>query len=51
MIGKTPTETIKSFVDNENTVSKKKEENQKDFIELVKNNIAKASKVLNLASQ
>ena len=51
MTGKTPTETIKSFVDNENTVSKKKEENQKDFIELVKNNIAKASKVLNLASQ
>ena len=51
MTGKTPTETIKSFVDNENTVSKKKEENQKDFIELVKNNIAKTSKVLNLASQ
>ena len=51
MIGKTPTETIKSFADNENTLSKKKEENQKDFIELVKNNIAKASKVLNLASQ
>ena len=51
MTGKTPAENIKSFVDNENAASEKKEENQKKFIVLVKNNIAKASKVLNLASQ
>jgi len=51
MTGKTSTETIKSFIDYENTVSKTKEENQKEFIALVKNNIAKASKVLNLVSQ
>jgi phosphoribosylaminoimidazole (AIR) synthetase len=49
--GKTLTENIKSFVDNENTVIEIKEENQKEFIALAKNNIAKASKVLNLASQ
>jgi len=48
---KTHTENIKSFVDNESTVIEKKEENQKKFISLAKNNIEKASKVLNLASQ
>ena len=49
--GKTPAENIKSFVDDENTVTERKEENQKELIALVKNNIANASKVLNLASQ
>ena len=49
--GKTPAENIKSFVDNENTVTERKEENQKELIALAKNNIANASKVLNLASQ
>ena len=51
MTEKTPTETIKTFLDNEDAVNEKKEENQKEFIALVKNNIAKSSKVLNLVSQ
>ena len=51
MTGKTLTENIKSFVEKENTTIEKKEENRKKFIALAENNIAKASKVLNLASQ
>ena len=51
MTGKTPTENIKSFIDNKNSVIIKKEENKSKFIALAKNNILKASKVLNLASQ
>jgi len=51
MTGKTFTENIKSFVEKENTTIKKKEENRKKFIALAENNIAKAGKVLNLASQ
>jgi len=49
--GKTPTENIKSLVDNENTIIEEKEENYEEFFALVKNNIAKTTKVLNLANQ
>jgi len=51
MTGKTATENIKSLVGNENIVSEKREKKKKEFIVLVKNNIAKASRVLNLANQ
>jgi prolyl-tRNA synthetase len=51
--GKSTTENIKNFIDKQkNTIVKKeKEENYEEFFTLVKENIEKTSKVLNLANQ
>jgi len=48
MTGKTPTDNIKSFINNNFTA---KEEDNDEFFVLTKNTIEKKSKVLNLANQ
>jgi hypothetical protein len=50
MTGKTPTENIKSFLDSKNSTVKE-EENYDEFFVLVKSQIDKKSKILNLANQ
>ena len=50
MTGKTPSENIKSFVDNKDTTFEEKENHDK-FFAILKNKIEKKSKVLNLANQ
>ena len=47
--GKTPTENIKSFLSKNSTVEK--EERYDEFFVLVKSQIEKKSKILNLANQ
>ena len=48
--GKTPTENFKSLLDKKNT-KVKEEENYDEFFVLVKSQIEKKSKILNLANQ
>ena len=48
--GKTPTENIKSFLDSKNSTVEK-EERYDEFFVLVKSQIEKKSKILNLANQ
>ena len=48
--GKTPTENFKSLLDKKNT-KVKEEESYDEFFVLVKNQIEKKSKILNLANQ
>ena len=48
--GKTPTENIKSFLDSKNSIVEK-EESHDEFFVLVKSQIKKKSKILNLANQ
>ena len=48
--GKSPTENIKSFVENKKKKNKE-EEKQEEFFTLVKNRIEKTSKIINLANQ
>ena len=48
--GKSPTENIKSFVDNKKKKNKE-EEKQEEFFTLVKNRIEKTSKIIQLANQ
>ena len=48
--GKTPTENIKSFLDSKNSTVKE-EESYDEFFVLVKSQIDKKSKILNLANQ
>ena len=48
--GKTPTENIKSFLDSKNSTVEK-EESYDEFFVLVKSQIEKKSKILNLANQ
>ena len=50
MTGKTPTENIKSFVDNKYTAIEEKE-NYENFFIISKNKIEKHSNVLNLVNQ
>ena len=50
MTGKTPTENIKSFIDNKDATIKE-EENHDEFFALVKSRIEKRSKILNLTNQ
>ena len=50
MTGKTPTENVKSFLDNNNNTVKE-EEIQDEFFVLVKDKIEKKSNILNLANQ
>ena len=50
MTGKTPTENIKSFLDSKNSTVEK-EERYDEFFVLVKSQIEKKSKILNLANQ
>ena len=50
MTGKTPTENIKSFLDSKNSTVKE-EESYDEFFVLVKSQIDKKSKILNLANQ
>ena len=50
MTDKTPTENIKSLVDNKK-LKVEKEENYDEFFALVKNRIEKKSKIINLANQ
>ena len=50
MTGKTPTENVKSFLDNKNTTVKE-EEIHDEFFVLVKDKIKKKSNILNLANQ
>jgi len=50
MTGKTPTENIKSFLDSKNSTVKE-EESYDEFFVLVKSQIEKKSKILNLANQ
>ena len=49
MTDKTPTENIKSLLDNKKL--KVEEENYDEFFALVKNRIEKTSKIINLANQ
>ena len=49
MTGKTPTENVKSFLDNNTIV--KEEEIYDEFFVLVKDRIEKKSNILNLANQ
>jgi len=51
IIGKTPTENIKSSASNKKTIIEEKEENYDEFFVLVKSQIEKKSKILNLANQ
>ena len=51
IIIKTPTENIKSTVSNKKTIIEEKEENYGEFFVLVKSQIEKKSKILNLANQ
>ena len=48
--GKSPTENIKSLVDNKK-LKIEEEENYDEFFALVKNRIEKKSKIINLANQ
>ena len=48
--GKTPTENIKSLVDNKK-VKVKEEESHEEFFALVKSRIEKTSKIIQLANQ
>ena len=48
--GKSPTENIKSLVDNKKIKIEEKEK-QDEFFALVKNRIEKTSKIINLANQ
>ena len=48
--GKSPTENIKSLVDNKK-LKVEEEENYDEFFALVKNRIEKTSKIINLANQ
>ena len=48
--GKTPTENIKSLVDNKKKKIEEKE-SQEEFFTLVKNRIEKTSKIIQLANQ
>ena len=48
--GKTPTENIKSLIDNKKIKIEEKEK-QDDFFALVKNRIEKTSKIIQLANQ
>ena len=48
--GKSPTENIKSFLDSKNSTVDKKESYDESFV-LVKSQIEKKSKILNLANQ
>jgi hypothetical protein len=50
MTGKTPTENIKNFLDSKNSTVKE-EESYDEFFALVKSQIEKKSKILNLANQ
>jgi len=50
MTGKTPTENVKSFLDNNNNTVKE-EEIYDEFFVLVKDKIEKKSNILNLANQ
>ena len=50
MTGKTPTENIKSLVDNKKMKIEKKEK-QNEFFALVKSRIEKTSKIIKLANQ
>ena len=50
MTGKTPTENIKSLVDNKKKKAKE-EEKQDKFFALVKSRIEKTSKIIQLANQ
>jgi hypothetical protein len=50
MTDKTPTENIKSLVDNKK-LKVENEENYDEFFALVKNRIEKKSKIINLANQ
>tara|TARA_B110000881_G_scaffold207633_1_gene212039 strand:+ start:205 stop:516 length:312 start_codon:yes stop_codon:yes gene_type:complete len=50
MTGKTPTENIKTFIDNKDATIEE-EENHDEFFVLVKSRIEKTSKILNLANQ
>ena len=50
MTGKTPTENIKSFLDSKNSTVKEEESYDELFV-LVKSQIDKKSKILNLANQ
>ncbi|WP_415323756.1 hypothetical protein [Candidatus Pelagibacter sp. Uisw_127] len=51
IIEKTPTENIKSSTSNKKNVIEKKEESYDEFFVLVKSQIEKKSKILNLANQ
>ena len=48
--GKSPTENIKSFVDD-NKIKVEEEESQEEFFALVKSRIEKTSKIIQLANQ
>ena len=48
--GKSPTENIKSFVDD-NKIKVEEEENHEEFFSLVKSRIEKTSKIIQLANQ
>ena len=48
--GKSPTENIKSFVDDKK-LKVEEEESQEEFFALVKNRIEKTSKIIQLANQ
>ena len=50
MSGKTPTENVKSFLDNNNNTVKEEEVHDEFFV-LVKDKIEKKSNILNLANQ
>ena len=50
MTGKTPTENVKSFLDNNNNTVKEEEVHDEFFV-LVKDKIEKKSNILNLANQ
>ena len=50
MTGKTPTENVKSFLDNNNNTVKEDEIHDEFFV-LVKDKIEKKSNILNLANQ
>ena len=51
MSGKTPTENVKSFLDNNNNTVKEEEEVHDEFFVSVKDKIEKKSNILNLANQ
>ena len=51
MTGKTPTENVKSFLDNNNNTVKEEEEVHDEFFVSVKDKIEKKSNILNLANQ
>ena len=50
MSGKTPTENVKSFLDNNNNTVKEEEVHDEFFV-IVKDKIEKKSNILNLANQ